>query len=66
MARKAFTEHPDFIVASRAAHDALVAAAIGLNCADKLDSFEAHAGRVVDEMTKLLLKARDKSIGFSA
>lgn len=66
MSRRPFTEHYKFHTASRLASDALIDAAdkLGLKIErhdTSLDDFEVQAGRVVDDMTKLLLRAWDRS-----
>lgn len=60
MARKAFTEHPKFMDAGHIANGCLRMAATGLGLDEKdLFGFEDHANRVVDDLTKLLLRAYD-------
>lgn len=60
MARKPFTEHPMFMTAGRIANAALLRAVEDMRCTDRdLNGFDEHANRVVDELTKLLLKAFD-------
>lgn len=61
MARKAFTEHPKFIHASSVANGAALDAAKAMGM-DERDffGFEEHANRVVDDLTRLLLRAYDK------
>lgn len=63
MARKAFTEHPEFMKAGQAANDALAGAlaAMGLELRD-INSFDTHANRVVDDLTRLLLRAHEVSL----
>jgi hypothetical protein len=60
MTKPAFTEHPKFMKAGQAANDGLTAALhdLGLDDAD-LFAFEVTANRLVDDMTKLLLRAYD-------
>lgn len=58
MARKAFTEHPEFIKASAAANLGLREAAEFLSLTEA-DLPEEHANRIVDDLTKLLLRAYD-------
>lgn len=60
MARKAFTEHPEFINASNFANVALLdaAASMGLEASD-LHSLEAATNRLADDLTRLLLRAYD-------
>ena len=60
MARPAFTEHPKFMQAGRAANDALAVALVAMGLEDRdLYSIEPHAGRTVDDLTRLLLRAYD-------
>ena len=60
MARKSFTEHPEFMNAGRMANAALETAAARMGCLPgDLNSFDLHANRVVDDMTRLLLRAYD-------
>lgn len=63
MARKAFTEHPEFMAAGQTANNALATAleAMGLELRD-LNSLDVHANRVVDEFTRLLLRAHDAKL----
>lgn len=67
MARKAFTEHPKFMDAGSFANVALMdaAEAMGLEASD-LNGFEEHANRVVDDLTRLLLRAYDAKQAKSA
>jgi hypothetical protein len=60
MARKAFTDHPKFMDAGSFANVALLeaAACMGLG-SDDMFGFEEHANRVVDDLTRLLLRAYD-------
>lgn len=58
MARKAFTEHPEFIKASAAANLGLGEALEFLSLTEA-DLQEDHANRVVDDLTRLLLRAYD-------
>lgn len=60
MARKAFTEHPKFMDASSFANVALYDAAKAMGLEDRdLFGFGDHANRVVDDLTRLLLRAYD-------
>jgi hypothetical protein len=58
--KKPFTEHPQFHPAGLAANDGLTMMLhrLGLNDADLYD-FDVTANRVVDDLTKLLLRAYD-------
>lgn len=58
MTRKAFTEHPEFIKASAAANLGLGEALSFLSLSEA-DLSETHANRVVDDLTRLLLRAYD-------
>jgi isopenicillin N synthase-like dioxygenase len=67
MARKDFTEHPKFMDASHVANGALRIAATGLGLEENaFDDFEASANRVVDDLTRLLLRAYDAKQSKSA
>jgi hypothetical protein len=59
MAKPAFTQHPEFMRVAQIASDALKDAAASLDCESELQlaKFEASANRVVDDMTKLLIRA---------
>lgn len=60
MTRKAFTEHPKFMDAGHAANAALHDAAGALGLPDSaFDGLDEHANRVVDDLTRLLLRAYD-------
>jgi hypothetical protein len=64
MPRKAFTEHPMFLIASGVANRALSDAASamgGPDCKTVLSLFESDANRAADALTRLLLKAHDAS-----
>lgn len=62
MPKASFTEHPKFMDASRAANEGLRRAAIDLGIEPAaLDDFEKHCNRVVDDLTRLLLRAVDSS-----
>lgn len=65
MSRKAFTEHPEFFRLSRMANDAVVEVAEKNGCLNQLGSslLEARTGRVVDDLTRLLLAAHDINHG---
>jgi len=63
MARKAFTDHRDFMSASAAANAALSGAASALGVEAILQrhgEFDARANRLVDDLTRLLLSCMDK------
>lgn len=69
MARKAFTEHPKFMTASKAANDAfgIALADLGITDVDRFDSaIDATADRVMDDLTRLLLRAYDAKQAKSA
>jgi hypothetical protein len=68
MARKAFTEHPQFMTASRIANDAVIAAAESFGALAELGSLEleARTNRIVDDLTRLLLASLDKSLAKAA
>lgn len=57
MAKAAFTEHEMFLAVSKMVNAQFEAMAATLDCLDQLGEIEAHTGRVVDDMTKLLLRA---------
>lgn len=63
MARKGFTEHPKFMQAGQAANGGLQQALTAIGLEDK-DLFSADlentASRVVDDLTRLLLRALDR------
>lgn len=70
MSKRPFTEHHKFHAASQLASDALINAARALGGGierhdTSLDDFEVQAGRVVDDMTKLLLRAFDRAASKS-
>jgi hypothetical protein len=57
---KTFTDHPQFMDASRAANESLRRAAIDLGLEPSvLDDFEPSCNRIVDDLTRLLLRAVD-------
>lgn len=60
MAKAAFTEHPEFMRVSKMVNEALAETAHKLDCIDALHAYEPTANRVVDDMTKLLLRAWDR------
>lgn len=60
MAKTAFTEHPEFLRVSKLANEAMADAAHKLDCIDALHAYEPSTSRVVDDMTKLLLRAWDR------
>lgn len=63
MARKAFTEHPEFMAAARLANDAIVSAAERLGCLTELGSAELadRTNRITDDLTRLLLASHDQT-----
>lgn len=60
MAKPPFTEHPEFMRVSRIVNEALENVAHRLDCIDALHHFRPHTDRVVDDLTKLLLRAYDR------
>ncbi len=60
MAKQAFTDHPEFIRVSSMVNETLAEMAHKLDCIDALHAFRQHTDRVVDDMTKLLLRAYDR------
>jgi len=60
MAKVAFTEHPEFMRVSRMVNEALADTASRLDCIDALHAYSPQTNRVVDDMTKLLLRAWDR------
>lgn len=63
MARKSFTEHPDFIKASHLASEAIFQAAALFACDKTLQlssEFDIRANTIADDLTRLLLACRDK------
>lgn len=60
MAKKAFTDHPQFNRVSKLVNDALANVAHQLDCIDALHAYDTTTNRVVDDMTKLLLRAYDR------
>jgi hypothetical protein len=60
MAKAAFTEHPEFMNAGRAANDGLAQALHRMGLEDKdLFAFDVTANRLADDLTRLLLRAYD-------
>ena len=58
MARKAFTDHPDFLVASRIASDAVESAMKSFRCAtapEHTSKFDVRLNTIADDLTRLLL-----------
>lgn len=58
MAKPAFTEHPMFMLASRFANEAFVGAVRDMDISDR-DINDVQAGKLVDDMTRFLLRAYD-------
>lgn len=62
MSRKPFTEHPKFMKASKVANGALRLSLVGMGLDEKAlfrADLEDTANRVVDDLTRLLLRAND-------
>lgn len=60
MARKAFTDHPEFTRASAAANAAIAGALADMGCElCDLNAIDPHVNRVADDFTRLLLRAFD-------
>lgn len=60
MARKTFTEHPEFMKAGTAANLGLQEALEFMGLVDRdLFQFDVSSNRVVDDLTRLLLRAYD-------
>lgn len=68
MARKAFTEHPEFDRLSRAANDAVIAVAETHGCLTQLGSaeLEPRTSRIVDDLTRLLIAAHNMNTRSAA
>lgn len=61
MGRPAFTEHPEFLNIASIASDVVVQAATRLGISNEIHSIalERRVNRVVDDLTKLLIRAAD-------
>lgn len=60
MAKRTFTDHPEFARVSKMVNEALTDIANRLDCIDALHAYSVNTDRVVDDMTKLLLRAYDR------
>ena len=58
--KKPFTEHSEFSRVASMVNEALADMANRLDCIDALHAYDIHTNRVVDDMTKLLLRAYDR------